>query len=279
MRFDRSTSSAPGGLGLPVMFNTTVTNENFNQIPDVVRFFVRNSDAVRLASFQIHAETGRGKPRGSRLDMAGLRQQIDAGVGVPLSFDTAHVGHSRCNRYAMAAVANGKAYDILYDKRLFERVLEQTSEVRFDRQDRSAVVAAFLGNIVKSPSLTLAVSLWLMRKIWQARRDLFRGRGRVNKLSFFIHDFMDACSLEADRIDACVFTAATARGPVSMCLHNAKRDAFILEEVPVSSNDGLGFWDPLTGEVSDRPKARPNEIESETKAAAVSGSKVLPDSR
>lgn len=267
------------GLGLPVMFNTTVTNENFNQIPDVVRFFVRNSDAVRLASFQIHAETGRGKPRGSRLDMAGLRQQIDAGVGVPLSFDTAHVGHSRCNRYAMAAVANGKAYDILDDKRLFERVLEQTSEVRFDRQDRSAVVAAFLGNIVKSPSLTLAVSLWLMRKIWQARRDLFRGRGRVNKLSFFIHDFMDACSLEADRIDACVFTAATARGPVSMCLHNAKRDAFILEEVPVSSNDGLGFWDPLTGEVSDRPKARPNEIESETKAAAVSGSKVLPDSR
>ena len=257
------------GLGLPIMFNTTVTNENFSQIPDVVRFLVRNSDAVRLASFQIHAETGRGKPRGSRLDVAALRRQIDAGVGVPLSFDTAHVGHSRCNRYAMAAVTNGKVYDILDDKRLFESVLEQTSEVRFDRQDRSAVVTAFLGSIAKSPPLTFAVLVWLLRKVWQARRDLFRARGRVNKLSFFIHDFMDSCSLESDRLDACVFSAATTRGPVSMCLHNAKRDAFILEKVPVSRNGGLGFWDPLTRKESDRPQARPNEMESKAKATAV----------
>jgi hypothetical protein len=85
----------------------------------------------------------------------------------------------------------------------------------------------------------------------------------VNKLSFFIHDFMDACSLEAERIDACVFTTVTTRGPVSMCLHNAKRDAFILEDVPVTRGDGLGFWDPLTGEVSDRPQAVSGKIEPE----------------
>lgn len=257
------------GLGLPVMFNTTVTNENFSQIPDVVRFFVRNSDAVRLASFQIHAETGRGKPRRSRLEVAALRRQIDAGAGVPLSFDTAHVGHSRCNRYAMAAVTNGKVYDILDDKRLFERVLDHTSEISFDRQDRSAVIAGFLGSIARSPTLTLAVSLWLLRKIWQARRDLIRARGRVNKLSFFIHDFMDACSLEVERIDACVFAAATTQGPVSMCLHNAKRDAFILEAVPVSRDGGPGFWDPLTGKESNRPQARQDETEPEAGARAV----------
>src|SRR5216683_3251974 len=40
------------GLGLPVMFNTTVIDGNFEQIPEIVAFFVRNSDAVRLASFQ-----------------------------------------------------------------------------------------------------------------------------------------------------------------------------------------------------------------------------------
>jgi hypothetical protein len=251
------------GLGLPVMFNTTVTNDNLFQIPDVVRFFVRNSDVIRLASFQIQAETGRGRSRGPRLDVSALRDQIDIGVGVPLSFDTAHVGHSRCNRCAIAAVTNGKVYDVLDDKRLFDRVLEQTSEVRFDRQDRSAVVAAFVGSIAKSPSLTLAVSVWLLRKIWQARHDLIRARGRVNKLSFFIHDFMDACSLEAERIDACVFTTVTTRGPVSMCLHNAKRDEFILEDVPVTRGDGLGFWDPLTGEVSDRPQAVSGKIEPE----------------
>lgn len=265
------------GLGLPVMFNTTVTNENFNQIPDVVRFFVRNSDVVRLASFQIHAETGRGRPRGPRLGVAALRRQIDAGVGVPLSFDTAQVGHSRCNRYAMAAVTNGKVYDILDNKCLFERVLEQTSEVRFDRQNPSALIFAFLGSIAQSPLLAFAVSIWLLRKIWQARRDLIRARGRVNKLSFFIHDFMDACSLEPERIEACVFSAATTQGPVSMCLHNAKRDAFILEKVPVSRNGGLGFWDPLTGKESDRPQARREEVEREAEAPAVPVKRALPE--
>jgi len=39
------------GLRLSVMFNTTVFDGNFDQIPEVVAFFVRNSDAVRLASF------------------------------------------------------------------------------------------------------------------------------------------------------------------------------------------------------------------------------------
>ena len=48
------------GLNLPVMFNTTVFEGNFEQIPLLVAFFVRNSDMVRLASFQLQADTGRG---------------------------------------------------------------------------------------------------------------------------------------------------------------------------------------------------------------------------
>ncbi|HZH46899.1 MAG TPA: hypothetical protein VEY31_09725, partial [Roseococcus sp.] len=33
-------------------------------------------------------------------------------------------------------------------------------------------------------------------------------------------------------------------GPISMCLHNAKRDSFILQPVGL---EGGGFWDPMTG--------------------------------
>lgn len=44
-----------------------------------------------------------------------------------------------------------------------------------------------------------------------------------------IHGFMDAGALERERIDACVFKTMTAEGPMSMCLHNAKRDSFILQ--------------------------------------------------
>ena len=51
------------GLPLSVFFNTTVHRGNFHEIPDVVRFFVAHSDVVRLASFQLQADTGRGVER------------------------------------------------------------------------------------------------------------------------------------------------------------------------------------------------------------------------
>jgi len=82
------------------------------------------------------------------------------------------------------------------------------------------------------------------------RHDLVAARGRVNKLSFFIHSFMDACHLDPERIKACVFMAATANGPVSMCLYNARRDASILRPIRVQQVDGDWFWHPLTGELS-----------------------------
>ena len=83
------------------------------------------------------------------------------------------------------------------------------------------------------------------------RRDILAARGRVHKLSFFIHNFMDAEHLACDRIEACVFMVATGDGPISMRLHNTKRDSFILEAVPLQ--DG-SWWDPLTGEA--RTEAR-----------------------
>jgi hypothetical protein len=245
----------PRGLGLSVMFNTTVTSDNFAQVPEIVAFFVRNSETVRLASFQLQADTGRGVlgRRDAGITMASVRHQIELGAGAPLSFDTAQVGHARCNRYAMTLVVNGKVYDVLDDKPLFDEVLERTARLQFNRQNRSAAVRTFLKGVLTSPSLTLRGAVWLSRKMWRARADLVRARGRVDKLSFFIHDFMDACQLEKERIDACVFTAATPIGPISMCLHNAKRDAFILHPVKLDTTEVTGYWNPLSGEITPAP--------------------------
>jgi hypothetical protein len=43
------------GLNLSVLFNTTVHQGNFGEIPEVARFFVAHADIVRLASFQLQA--------------------------------------------------------------------------------------------------------------------------------------------------------------------------------------------------------------------------------
>ena len=69
----------------------------------------------------------------------------------------------------------------------------------------------------------------------------------MHKLSFYIHNFMDADNLERDRCEACVFMVATRDGPVSMCVHNAKRDQYLMKPVRTAT----GWWNPLTGRTTD----------------------------
>ena len=83
------------------------------------------------------------------------------------------------------------------------------------------------------------------------RRDLTASRGQVRKISFFVHNFMDACNLDRERIDACAFMVATADGPVSMCQHNAERDQYILK--PFVASRGYGYWNPVTGRIEVTP--------------------------
>ena len=244
------------GLPLAVMFNTTVHAGNFHQIPDVVRFFVAHSDMVRLASFQLQADTGRGveRERADAITQASVGRQIEAGAGSPIAFDTPGVGHHACNRYAMTLVANGRVHDVFDDKRVLTRLLIATKDLVFDRTSKRATLATLADWIARNPVEILRNTGWAAQKLWAMKADLVASGGRANKLSFFIHNFMGAQHLEQDRIDACAFMVATAEGPVSMCLHNAKRDSFILRTLQVEGKP----WDPLANRrVPAKGRARP----------------------
>jgi 7,8-dihydro-6-hydroxymethylpterin dimethyltransferase len=269
------------GLPLSVMFNTTIFDRNFEEVPAVVRFFVRNCDVVRLAAFQLLAETGRGTlgRRNAAITVESVQEQIEKGARSSISFDALRVGHARCNRYGMIFVTNNRAYDALDDRRFLEAILERMPLLSFDRRSRYKVIATFLKGILRSPNLSAKAVCWLFQKAWQAKSDLWAARGRANKLSFVIHSFMDACRLERDRVDACAFMAMTQRGPISMCLHNAKRDAFILAPVRLSGPLGDRFWNPVSGELMEnsadmhRPTdlGRKAEKERRKRAAAAAG--------
>jgi 7,8-dihydro-6-hydroxymethylpterin dimethyltransferase len=242
------------GLPLSVMFNTTIFDRNFEETPAIVRFFVHNCDVVRLASFQLQAETGRtilGR-RSAAITIQSVQKQIEKGTRSSISFDALRVGHSGCNRYGMIFVANNRAYDALDDRRFLEAILARMPLLSFDRRSRSKVIATFMTGVLTRPYLSFKAAGWVLQKVWQAKSDLWAARGRVNKLSFVIHDFMDACRLERDRVDACAFMAMTQRGPISMCLHNAKRDAFILAPVRLSGPEGDHFWNPVSGELMEK---------------------------
>lgn len=247
------------GLPLAVYFNTTVFDGNFDQIPEVVAFFAQNSDVVRLASFQPQAQTGRGVlgPRSPAITTASVIRQIERGAGTPISFDTAHAGHSRCNRYGMTFVVNGRVYDMLDNPKLYNLILTRMARYKFDRQCRRRAVMTFIRCLAINPKIIASGTGWLARKLWRMRKDLLASRGRVNKLSFFVHNFMDACDLDPERIKACIFMAATQDGPVSMCLHNAQRDQFILRPLKQPRTDGDWWWDPVSGQLTRNASETP----------------------
>ena len=243
------------GLPLAVYFNTTVFDGNLREIENVVRFFVAHAAVVRLASFQLQAATGRGVlgRRGPNLDRSTVIDRIRAGVGAPLQFDAFDFGHPHCNRYAMTLVANGRAHDMLDDTRFARGVLAATTGFSVDRGAPRRTAAALAVRVLRTPRLVPAALAWSARKLWTMKGDLLASRGQAHKLSFFIHDFMDACSLAHDRIEACAFMVASADGPISMCLHNAERDAHLLKPARVDEPRAVRWWNPVSGRLQDTP--------------------------
>jgi hypothetical protein len=249
------------GLGLSVMFNTTVFPGNAHEVPMLAAIFVANSDVVSLASFQIGADAGRGRGggRSTSINQDSVAGAIRSGTTQALSFDFPRAGHRACNRYAMALVCNGHAYNAYDEPQAMERLLAATAHVSTDRQNWFRTVAALTIALLRTPRLLATALRLAFGKARQMHRDLIVGRGRISKVSFFIHNFMDGCKLERERLAACAFMVATADGPVSMCLHNARRDDFLLRPFAIEMGAPPAFWNPITGRLQRdrRPSAVP----------------------
>jgi hypothetical protein len=202
------------------------------------------------------ADTGRGRVQGrpQALTADSVAEAIRASTTGGLSFDFPHAGHRKCNRYAMALVCNGRAYNAYDEPETMERFLAATAHTPVDRQNRRRAVTALLLAALRRPQLLPLGLRLVLSKAWQMRCDLIAARGRITKISFFIHNFMDACSLERERIAACAFMVATADGPLSMCLHNARRDDFLLRPLEIQNGPSSVYWNPTTGHVQTSPQ-------------------------
>ena len=239
------------GLKLAVIFNTSVHGGNLEEIPGLVRFFLENSDVVGMASFQVQAATGRGelKERGAGVSLAGIRERISKAVGEgTLAWDAALLGHPDCHQATMLATVGGRAVDVLSDRALYERFLEELKDVPFDRRDVRATTRRVIAAMLRRPFWTLGGGFFLLKKLWPVRRELFRARGKTGKITFFIQNFMDADALDPERIANCSFMVMTDDGPVSMCEHNARRDDYILKPLALpAAPKGAPLWNPKAG--------------------------------
>jgi hypothetical protein len=244
--------------GVTAFFNYTVTQRNFHEIPDMVRFYTKHADVVKTASFQLQADTGRGidRERDDVISQASVIRSIERGAGTSINFDASPVGHTSCNKYAMCFEANGHLYNALDDSEFVARIVS-SRDAEWDRYTSGTPFQALTRWLRDRPGDVMPASRYALGLAWRAKRDLVKARGRIHRLSFFVHNFMDACHLEPDRIKACSFYTITRDGPVSMCLANAKRDEFILQPIQIMTPEEAAaaarprYWEPLTGEVRD----------------------------
>ena len=145
------------------------------------------------------------------------------------------------------------------------RSMRETAQLRIDRGTPWRALRSLLAAGLARPRLVAAALRWCAALAWRMRQDLWAARGRVHKLTFFTHNFMDACQLDAERVDACVFMAITQDGPLSMCVYNAQRDAYLLR--PLATQQGL--WQPLPEGRSAVPSFPIKWLKGRSRAAAL----------
>ncbi len=229
------------GLGLMIMFNTTIHQGNFRQLPELIRFFIQHADSIGLVSFQLQADTGRGEwhKRDEMISLETIRTKIDNEANSSLPWDSVRIGHPHCHSYMPTLVINNHIYPVITNLQWFTEFLQDFRAVNANRHASLTRLIYRYGLLVlRQPKWWSRALTYLSSKLWHAKNDLFQGGGRVHKLSFFIHNFMDADNLDQERIDACSFMVMTTDGPVSMCAHNARRDEYILKPITVTRNDG-----------------------------------------
>lgn len=240
------------GLGLHIFFNTTIFDGNLHEIEKLTEFFIENADNVHLCSFQLQAETGRGtmEPSHGSVTIENVIAQLNKGADIDLGFDWPRIGHPSCNRYGTCLTAGNEITPLFDAPGFFAEMFPKFENIRLDRHHMGATYLSLARLFMSRPDLLIKTTAFALGKIWTLRRGLLKSRGRINKLTFYIHNFMDAKALERDRCESCVFMTMTRDGPISMCVHNAKRDDFILQ--PVETKDGRK-WHPLAASVEMLP--------------------------
>jgi len=219
----------------------TVTPENLDDVPAIVRFTMENADAFRLISLQPTADVGR--TRADSLSGANLWQKVEEGAGSALNPHTFHFGHEACNRVSLFFVVRfGDQLEVVQvaregsarDARFLDQ-MEQGEIAHFNTDDANPaeVVGRFLGLFAREPRLLARWSAYALYRLGTERRwlprfaaSVLRGeRVSVSPFAVVVHDFMSRHELDTDdgreRLEACCFKVPVRGRMVSMCELNA----------------------------------------------------------
>ena len=223
------------GYSLRAASTVTVTPENIDEIPTVVDWFMRNSDAFRLLSFQPVADVGRTKKEVSTsiyVDL--LWGKIEEGLGESgFAAEESQqsqwwMGHPDCNRFIF-----GYAFHLKNGKRIYKRLSSAPSDiaskvlrsfyrtwpgVTFRADSKTQAIARALGMLLTAPRLiAYEIPLLFFRLCREVSSkdlpmfffDLIQRKTRLHRLTIVSHHFMSNKEVNTkkgqERLKSCVF--------------------------------------------------------------------------
>ena len=240
----------------------TVTRDNVDGVPDVMRWLVSGQSVFRMISFQPIAQVGRtedGFGGGVTADMLWSRIALsltygDQGLADALLRSQVWFGHPSCNRilHGLVAYRDGEApqFHALRPSTdaphadTVDEFFRRFGGVSFKTDSRRTAIARALGIASRAPGFVLGrlpgyVWHWLHRlghgHALRTVGELLRGTLRVQPLVVVSHHFMSADEIHTDegqaRLAQCVFHVPVNGEMVSMCEVNALgiRDQFYAE--------------------------------------------------
>ena len=231
----------------------TVTADNLDGVPGVVRWLARNADAFRMISFQPIAQVGRTEAGlGGGVSVEALWAKVGEGLaaagtpdaGALLGRSAVWFGHAACNRMVNGVVATRRDGTSRYlplrddadatDRRVVDGFLARFGGISFRLDGAAERRARMLGVALAAPAFVFgSAAAWSRRWLrqlgdgaaWRGARRLAAGDVRVDPLTLVSHHFMSREELETpagrERLDHCVFLVPVDGEMVSMCEVNA----------------------------------------------------------
>ena len=224
------TARAQTGLKLEAASTVTVTQHNLEGVPGIIRWFLGNSDAFKMVSFQPLADVGRTDRslKGVAADELWLR--IAEGAGDPMiRRGEGSLGHPACSRFVQGLAVRRRdatAFIPLYrqdradEMRTLNELLERVGGVSFRLDDRARAWR-------RAGRIALRHGGFIVRRLLPHFVRLVGRAGSLNANYFCIvsHHFMSAGEMNTaqgqERLAACAFQVPINGRLESMCAVNA----------------------------------------------------------
>jgi hypothetical protein len=231
------------GRRLRAAHTITITDRNFADIPQVMRWMLSNLDSFRMISFQPSARIGRTCDRvDTSIDHDSIWAQICKGLGRQLNRHAMCFGHPECSTVCPVIVVSfGQRHEFIetarahkrWDQRFFTKILSKCGGFNSVHSDLVQTSLKLVSLLIRNPDILLELPFYGLYRLWGIRSWFFSfivsvlslRPIRIRPLAIVVHKFMSETELTTplgkERLRACVFKVPVDGCMVSMCELNA----------------------------------------------------------